>query len=123
MGCHTMLDAHLLSPVVSQYNWKLFRVPVRKVGNQYTIFVNDSFTRVFDENSLPDELKTKMAMILASPNQIVSDREVTSLMLFSTTQREEFKEIGWRVSDTYFCLVLDESTLMKLRGVTTGETA
>ena len=117
------MDPHLLSPIVSQYNWNLYRVPVRKVGNQYTIHVADFFTRVFDENSLPDELKTKMAMILASPHQIVKDKEVTNLMLFSTTNREEFKEIGWRVSDTYFCLVLDNAMLCKLRGgIVSGET-
>jgi hypothetical protein len=125
MGSNTMLmDVHLLSPVVSQYNWNLYRVPVRKVGNQYTIYVDNFFTRVFDENSLPDVLKTKMAMILASPHQIVSDREVTSLMLLTTTEREDFKEIGWRVSDTFFCVILNNSDLCALRGgIVSKETA
>jgi hypothetical protein len=104
-----------LSPVVSQHRWDMFRVPVRKVGNEYTIYVADSFTRVFDEHTLPDELKTKMAMILASPSSIVKDSEATQLMLM-TTRDGEFREIGWRVSDTYFCVVLTENTLLEMRG-------
>jgi len=52
-----MLDK--LSPIVHQYNWDLYRVPLRKVGNKYTMYVADGFTREFDEHTLPDEVKTR----------------------------------------------------------------
>ena len=52
-----------LSPVVHQYNWDLYRVPLRRVGNHYTLYVADGFTREFDENTLPDEIKSKMELI------------------------------------------------------------
>lgn len=105
-----------LSPIVHQYNWDLYRVPLRKVGNKYTIYVGDNFTREFDEQTLPDEIKTKMAMILSRPQQILQDHELTSLMLMTTLKDEELIEIGWQASDSYFVIVLPYPSLMKLRG-------
>ena len=122
MGADTMLERTILSPIVSQYDWNLYRVPMRRQGNKYTIYVDNFFTRVFDEDSLPDEIKTKMAMILASPHRILQDHEATMLSLM-TAPNENIRESGWRVSDSYFCLILKHKTLCLLRGgVIEGET-
>lgn len=115
MGADTMLEHTILSPIVSQYDWNLYRVPMRRQGNKYTIYVDNFFTRVFDEDSLPDEIKTKMAMILASPHRILQDHEATMLSLM-TAPNENIREIGWRVSDSYFCLILSHKTLCLLKG-------
>jgi hypothetical protein len=106
-----------LSPVVHQYNYALYRVPLRKEGNSYTMFVADGFSRVFDEDTLPDEIKTKMAMVMARGNPILHDYEVTQLNLMCTPLRnDDFIEIGWRVSDMWFVVVLSYNSLMRLRG-------
>jgi hypothetical protein len=105
-----------LSPVVHQYDFNLYRVPLRKEGNSYTIYVGDNFNRVFDEHTLPDEVKTKMAMVLANAKQIVTDEKVTQLQLMMTTADNEFRDVGWRASDTWFCIILSLASLMKLRG-------
>ena len=60
-----------LAPVVHPYNWALVRVPVRKIEDHYIVYVADGYHRRYDESTLPDELKTKMAMILASPHHKV----------------------------------------------------
>ena len=118
-----MLHANQLSPMVSQYDWNLYRVPLRKIENNYRIYVADFFTRDFDEYTLPDEIKTKMAMILASPQQIMKDDDVSLLELMSTPKEEGYREIGWRTSDTYFVVVLTYRTLCLLRGgIIDGET-
>lgn len=105
-----------LSPVVHQYDFGLYRVPLLKEGNSYTIFVADGFNRVFDEDTLPDEIKTKMAMILANAKQIVADEKVTQLDLMSTTVDSDFRDIGWRASDSWFCIILSLASLLNLRG-------
>jgi hypothetical protein len=106
-----------LSPVVHQYNYALYRVPLRKEGDSYTIYVGDKFTRVFDEDTLPDEIKSKMAMVLARGNPILHDDEVTQLNLMTTPLRnDDFIEVGWRVSDMWFVVVLTYNSLMKLKG-------
>jgi len=109
-----MLDK--LSPIVHQYNWNLYRVPLRKVGNKYTMYVADGFTREFDEHTLPDEVKTKMAMILSRYKQMLQDYEVTELALLATCHDEDMQEIGWRSSDSWFVVVLSSQLLMKLKG-------
>ena len=109
-----MLDK--LSPIVHQYNWDLYRVPLRKVGNKYTMYVADGFTREFDEHTLPDEVKTKMAMILSRHGIIERDEQLTTLALMETVRDLELQEIGWRASDNYFIVVLPYESLMKLKG-------
>lgn len=105
-----------LSPIVHQYDFGLYRVPLCKEGSSYTMYVADGFSRVFDEDTLPDEVKTKMAMILANAGQIVTDEKVTQLQVMVTTVDNDFRDIGWRASDSWFCIILPLASLMKLRG-------
>lgn len=81
------------------------------------MWVADKFTRVYDESTLPDEVKSKMAMVLARGNPILHDHEVTQLNLMTTPLRnDDFIEIGWRASDSWFVVVLTYDSLMKMRG-------
>ena len=105
-----------LSPIVHQYDNRFYRVPLRKEGDSYTMYVADKFTRVFDEKTLPDVVKTNMAMILARGDPIIHDHEVTQLSLMSMPVNSELRHIGWRVSDSWFCIILRFASLMELRG-------
>jgi hypothetical protein len=111
----------MLAPVVHQRNWDLVRVPVRKIEDHYTVYVADGYHRRYDEETLPDELKTKMAMILASPhNKALPDFKLDKLTLYQNHQSEELDEIGWRASESYFCLVLTRPTLASMKGGKNG---
>jgi hypothetical protein len=111
----------MLAPVVHQRNWDLVRVPVRKIEDHYTVYVADGYHRRYDEETLPDELKTKMAMILASPhNKALPDFKLDKLTLYQNHQSEELDEIGWRASESYFCLVLTRPTLASMKGEKNG---
>jgi hypothetical protein len=107
-----------MSPVVHPKDWNLIRVPLRKIGDKYDVFVSDDLVRHYDERTLPDVLKSKMAMILASPqpNLIPEDR-LQKLDVYSVTM-PELALVGWRVSETWFCLALDRLTLNSLKGGT-----
>ena len=105
-----------LSPVVHQYDYNLYRVPLRREGNSYTMWVGDRFTRVFIDETLPDEVKSRMAMILARGFPLLFDHEVTHLSLMTTTEDNDFRDIGWQVSDMWFCIVLPAKVLMGLCG-------
>jgi len=110
-----------LSPVVHPKEWDLIRVPLRKIEDHYIVYVGDSLVRHYDESSLPDALKTKMAMILASPQPPLvheASRQFQKMTVYNNPMSHEFDTIGWRVSETYFCLVLDRQTLESLKGGT-----
>jgi hypothetical protein len=107
-----------LTPVTHDCDCELVRVPARLVGGCYTIYVADWYQRNFDADTLPDVLKSKFAMILASPDVLLQpDHELYELELYTnTTMSPEFNNIGWRASETYFCLILTREFLMSLKG-------
>jgi hypothetical protein len=109
-----------LSPVVHQYRNDLYRVPLRRIKNHYRIYIADGFTREFDDNTLPDEIKTNITMILARSNQILRDHEISHLALMGTRDNELI-DIGWQASDSWFVVVLPIKLLMRLRGEQNGD--
>ena len=108
-----------LSPVVHPKHWDFIRVPLRRIDTRYIVYVADGLVRYYDEDTLPDALKTKMAMILASPQPaLIDERRLQKLTVYINAQSSDLDEVGWRVSETYFCLVLDRPTLESLKGGT-----
>jgi hypothetical protein len=122
MDGNTMLSENL-APVVHQWNWDLVRVPVRRVADHYIVFVADGYHRRYDEETLPDELKTKMAMILASESkqEALPDHKLQKLTLYTNNQSDALDEVGWRASESYFCLAVTRPTLALMRGENNGE--
>jgi hypothetical protein len=112
-----------LSPVVHPKNWDLIRVPMlRAVDGHYTVFVADKTIRRYTNDTLPDALRSKLAMILASPQTWRDDHDVDKLSLYTNNQSPELDEIGWRVSDSYFILVMNRKILNSLiRGEQNGQ--
>ena len=118
MDGNTML--HLigeLSPVVHPKNWDLIRLPVRKIDDNYIVYVADGYHRIYTDDTLPDVLKSKFAMILANGSpELLPDSKMLRLTLYTNTFSPELDEVGWRASNTYFCLVVDRPTLESLKG-------
>jgi hypothetical protein len=111
-----------MSPVVHHRDWNLVRVPLRKVDNKYTVYVADDLVRYYDSGTLPDVLKTKMAMILASPQpNLIPEYKLQKLNVYSVTM-PHLEYDGWRSSETWFCVVLDRLTLESLKGGTVNGT-
>jgi len=107
-----------LSPVVHPRNWDLIRVPVRRVDGVYVVYVADGFNRIYDDASLPLKLKSRFAMILANNDGDVFEPEskLQKLTIYINNQSPDLDDVGWRVSETYFCLVLDRDTLESMKG-------
>jgi hypothetical protein len=109
-----------LAPVVHKTKWDLMRVPLRRIEDHYIVYVADGFHRRYDEDTLPDELKTKMAMILATDHIVIPDNKLQRLDLYSNTQSVELQDIGWRASESYYCMVVTRPTLASMRGENDG---
>jgi hypothetical protein len=113
-----------LSPVVHTKKWDLIRLPLRRIDDRYVVYVADGLVRYYDEDTLPDPLKTKMAMILAAAtHKLESEIHLQKLTVYQNSMSPDFDEIGWRVSETYFCLVVDRETLESLKGELHGANA
>lgn len=108
------------APVSHQWNLDLVRVPMRRIEDHFIVYVNDGYHRRYDKDTLPDELKTKLAMILVTEHKIIPDHKLSKLELYSNNQSLELDEIGWRASESYYCMVLTRPTLMAMRGESDG---
>lgn len=109
-----------LTPVSHQWNLALVRVPMRRIEDHFIVYVADGYHRRYDKDTLPDELKTKLAMILVTEHKIIPDHKLSKLELYSNNQSLELDEIGWRASESYYCMVLTRPTLMAMRGENDG---
>lgn len=108
-----------LTPIVHRTNWGMVRVPLMREGDTYHVFVGDNFIRHYREDTLPDCIKSKLAMILASPHQIESDKMIAKMQIYNPyLSNPDFDEIGWRASESYFCIILTQQDLISLKGET-----
>ena len=105
-----------LSPVVHSTNMGLVRLPICKVGNCYTVYVADRYQRNFDEDTLPDLLKSKFAMMLSADGNAIPDDKLYAAQVYVNNQSREMDDVGWRVSDTYFCAIVTREFLESLKG-------
>ena len=105
-----------LSPIVAQHSDKYYRVPMWKNDGKYFVYVAENKVRIFDDNSLPDCIKTRLSMILALDKKFPYKQRATSLDLFINYAGEEYNEIGWQLDDEYFLLVLKIEELASLIG-------
>ena len=108
-----------LSPLVHPYNWSLYRVPLRRIGDDHTVFLGNGKTRIYTAESLPDCIKFKLTMVLASPNvQFIDEasREFGIHLIMHNNYPPHMNDIGWRSSDTYFVVVIESEDLDSLIG-------
>ena len=113
----------MLTPLISDVSMDLYRVPFRSIKDEHTVFVSDMKMRYFTTGELPDEIKIKLAMILAYDDKSYVKTSVLSKMeddlyLYLCPYPKEFKDVGWRYNEIYFCLVLSRLLLNSLEGET-----
>jgi hypothetical protein len=113
---HVRFDS--LSPVAHPVNWGLIRVPLHREDGVYTVYVGDNFTRTYTDATLPDPIKMRLAMILASHQYVIRDIELLKAELYVNHGPVELHDIGWQASDSYFCLVMPLKDLEDMKGDT-----
>ena len=105
-----------------------------RVGSKtVTVWVAKNHCRYFPKDELPDVFKRALAMISTCNNSYLGEvdrhdaaildyddytnRERFFHMLYITSKKdapEEFRDIGWRVNDKYYYVVVPESTVNRL---------
>lgn len=80
--------------------------------DNYLIYAADGLLRVFTDETLPDEIKSRLTMIKAAGKDLYP----IDHSIYNTTPHEEMREIGWAKVNDMYCVVLSKDTLSKLRG-------
>lgn len=115
------------SPIISEHDSRMYRVLVTQRGNLYTLFTGDGMTRLLEDTALPDEVRSKLAMVKAFSNKKrlrpATDFDIWSPMdMYANTFPPEFDDIGWHCRSMsledreLYCVVISTETLELLRG-------
>lgn len=108
-----------LYPLVHPHNWLLYRVPLRRIDDDHYVYFGNGLSRIYTAESLPDCIKHKLTMILASPDVLLyreGDRSFGVHALMNNCGSPHMHDIGWRASDTFFVVVISREDLDSLVG-------
>jgi hypothetical protein len=72
--------------------------------------------RIYTEETLPDEVKALLSMIYSFPEHRAWAWDVGGTSMAYIAPDERLIEIGWRVTNNLYMLVLDRSVLDRLNG-------
>ena len=114
-----VIDYNNLCPLVHQYNWLLYRVPLMRVGDDHTVFLGNGKIRIYTPETLPDCIKHKLTMVLASPDVELWDESADWFGVHAVMQNNSaphMNDIGWRASDSFFVVVISSEDLDSLVG-------
>ena len=105
-----------------------WRVPLYHADINYTVYVGNGMVRHYTNKTLPDPLKSKMAMILGywrnhpelvrelTLDNLVGFGFATGMCFYRNTYPAEFCDIGWRISESYYTVIIDDKLLSTMRG-------
>ena len=84
------------------------RVAMWVSEGEYTLCVGDGLYRRFNDDTLPDRIKALLAMIKAfPPNDVQKDGVTLTLEAYTNRQDPRLDEVGWRVNEDIYMLVLE----------------
>jgi hypothetical protein len=108
-----------LTPVVHKTLSGLHRVALREEDGEYQLQVDDHYVRRYDADTLPDEIKVRLAMIKAIPMlEVFNDEAIyhNTFLFYDNHHSKNLDDVGWRVTKNLYCLVLPSTLLNKLKG-------
>jgi hypothetical protein len=118
------------APIASSHDPNLYRTPVWFGGRHgYSVWVGDNTARYFTSETLPEEIGVKLAMVIAGNVrsfhswtiervELTDDNIALNSFNFFCTHpdRDDFVDIGWRVSPSCCCLILPKKLIFEMRG-------
>ena len=107
-----------LTPVVHKTLSGLHRVALSEDDGEYQLQVDDHYVRRYDVNTLPNEIKVRLAMIKAIPMATFTEEAVyhNHYIFYENHHSKDLDDVGWRVTKNLYCLVLPTTLLNKLKG-------
>jgi hypothetical protein len=120
-----LFPPNTLSPALLKDGSSLYRTPTMYAEDQCALYVGDNMVRYFTNKTMPREVKVKLGMVRGyeGPVTLYEKLQVSMspLVVYENTYPKEFEEIGWRITDTLYCLSLTYALLVKLRSINDSE--
>lgn len=97
----------------------MWRVVMLHHDDEWEMFVHDTLIRYIPEKDLPDEIRMKLAMVMAHKANIPEYHSYASsstMEVYKNTYPPEFNDIGWRYSKKLYVVVISLGCLKALQG-------
>lgn len=105
-----------LSPVSHSYLENSLRVPMWVEDGSYVIETGLNRRRIFTDETLPDEVKALLSMIHSFPEIKAWPWNLGGTSIAYNAPDERLIEIGWKVTDNLYMLVLERDVLNRMNG-------
>jgi hypothetical protein len=98
-----------------------YRVPVKKLPEEYRVYVDKGQSRIFSHETVPDYIKSRIVMANASAvqNEYAKDEELLNIDMFIYKGGKGMEDTAWRASDTMYIVVLNNKELDSMKGMYT----
>jgi len=90
------------------------RVAVRHSGGEFVVHVDRHAVRLFTMETLPDEIKTSLAMINAFNWSFITSDEEWGVW-FRVDYPKDMRDVGWRVNPNMYTVLLSDEVLARLQ--------
>jgi len=101
----------------------------KKVNNEYKVWVAPNYFRIFDKQTLPDAVKSRLAIIHARSCRLaayggvdfeasIDDPKPLYGLLYLTEDVDGMEDTGWRVNEDYYTVIIPDEDMTSLRGET-----
>lgn len=107
-------------PYPHSYLAGMYRIPVWVNDDGFTVCISSKSYRHYDHTTIPDRIKALLSMIHAIPHKPRESHDINPTSAYVNMQDPRLDEIGWRVSDDLYILILGEGFLFDLRKGTYG---
>jgi hypothetical protein len=92
------------------------RVPITYINGRYEVFVGDNQIRIYNDDELPDILKSRLAMIKASNKKPPTEDPILIAKAYEHPPDSNMFEIGWQPCEGLFVVVIPTKDLTYMRG-------
>lgn len=92
-------------------NYKMWRVPLYKDDDSYTVIVHPNIVRYFTEETLPDFMKASLAMIHAFPPPKKELHQVSFTDAYINYHEPKLDDVGWMICKDLYIVTMHYSQL------------
>ena len=90
-------------------------VPIIVKDNSYEVFLSKGLVRMFNDDTLPSFLKSRLTLAKVSTTYIFPDDEIYAGDVY-TCRVNHMQHVGWRASESLYAIVVFQDEMNQLEG-------
>jgi hypothetical protein len=104
-----------LGPLEREKVEKYYVVPIIVKDNSYEVFLSNGLVRMFNDDTLPSFLKSKITLAKVSTTYVFADDEIYTGDVY-TCRVNHMHHVGWRVSESLYAIAVYQDEMNQLEG-------